>query len=623
MNILMIGNGFDIEHDLPTKYIDFLKYVKDFNEAYLLAKSIPKGVENVKDEYFKNLLADDSRISKLLKTYTDNNLWIEYFETIHQEHLKNKENWIDFESEISSIIQALDGLIKYYDNIHINGNENKSLYYYYIEKLSLIIDKYNLNEDVIKSNIPLLANDLSRLICALEIYIADFVDNKKIVYFNPDIDKIFPDAVISFNYSDTYRRVYAYNRENIKYDFLHGRADKRNFSHAFTNKEEYVKKCLEKNNMVLGIDEYLEDNRKSKEVDFISFKKYYQRIYKQTGNKYKVWLEEISNNPKDENILYIFGHSLDVTDGDVLRDLIKHPQIKTVIYYKSKLQLGQQIANLVKVLDSDTVIEKVYGQNQTIEFREQSERKVINGSEFEIFSDTVMLENIYKINAIDSSFLLAKIRNKIDNKEYTYFHSQESVITLFDVVQKVGLDKLYASKLLNIAYELIDNKGQGKPVQFSDDNWCYMDFRNVFECDSKTKKFIEKINNYNKKNFIMDECFLETYEDGLVEFQRLVKDKTEINKDKYVEILEHILYMFNDRSADMKKLWRILIEVSVGPAKKISKSILKDLIKASTDSYKIFNYNYLLSQIEIDEYYMMQAEAYENAVRQTEDYENL
>lgn len=78
--------------------------------------------------------------------------------------------------------------------------------------------------------------------------------------------------------------------------------------------------------------------------------------------------------------------------------------------------------------------------------------------------------------------------------------------------------------------------------------------------------------------------------------------------------------MFNDHSAVMKKLWRILIEVSVGPAKKISKSILKDLIKASTDSYKIFNYNYLLSQIEIDEYYMMQAEAYENSVMQTEKY---
>jgi len=30
MNILIIGNGFDLAHGLPTKYTDFLEYVKEF-----------------------------------------------------------------------------------------------------------------------------------------------------------------------------------------------------------------------------------------------------------------------------------------------------------------------------------------------------------------------------------------------------------------------------------------------------------------------------------------------------------------------------------------------------------------------------------------------------------------
>ena len=30
MNILVVGNGFDLEHDLPTRYVDFLKFVKNF-----------------------------------------------------------------------------------------------------------------------------------------------------------------------------------------------------------------------------------------------------------------------------------------------------------------------------------------------------------------------------------------------------------------------------------------------------------------------------------------------------------------------------------------------------------------------------------------------------------------
>ena len=76
--------------------------------------------------------------------------------------------------------------------------------------------------------------------------------------------------------------------------------------------------------MVLGIDEYLNDDKKDKEVDFIQFKKYFQRIYKKTGCEYKKWVEEIkSRNEKVdkkeswlreeleglETNLYIFGHS--------------------------------------------------------------------------------------------------------------------------------------------------------------------------------------------------------------------------------------------------------------------------------------------------------------------------
>ena len=30
MNILVIGNGFDLAHGLPTKYTDFLEWIKVF-----------------------------------------------------------------------------------------------------------------------------------------------------------------------------------------------------------------------------------------------------------------------------------------------------------------------------------------------------------------------------------------------------------------------------------------------------------------------------------------------------------------------------------------------------------------------------------------------------------------
>lgn len=33
MNILVIGNGFDLAHGLPTKYTDFLKFVEVINQV--------------------------------------------------------------------------------------------------------------------------------------------------------------------------------------------------------------------------------------------------------------------------------------------------------------------------------------------------------------------------------------------------------------------------------------------------------------------------------------------------------------------------------------------------------------------------------------------------------------
>lgn len=38
-NILIIGNGFDLEHGLPTRYIDFLKFIsKDYEASTVYAR---------------------------------------------------------------------------------------------------------------------------------------------------------------------------------------------------------------------------------------------------------------------------------------------------------------------------------------------------------------------------------------------------------------------------------------------------------------------------------------------------------------------------------------------------------------------------------------------------------
>ena len=191
-------------------------------------------------------------------------------------------------------------------------------------------------------------------------------------------------SVINFNYTNTYGKLYLF-KPNIVLpdymDFIHGRANKSN--------------TIESNNMVLGIDEYLGNDRKNKDVEFIEFKKFYQRIYKQTGCKYKEWADGITHIKqqiddrlkmqyplqipykeipnKYRNRLFIFGHSLDVTDGDILRDLILNDNVYTTIFYHNKDAMGQQIANLVKVIGQDELIRRTGGSTKTIEFKPQQD----------------------------------------------------------------------------------------------------------------------------------------------------------------------------------------------------------------------------------------------------------
>lgn len=593
MKILLIGNGFDIEHDLPTKYVNFLSFVREFQNIYKKLENHSIKVNDIEDSYFKSLFSDNGNlIIEALVQLTFENLWIKYFQMVHQLHLKNKENWIDFESEISDIIKTLDSTLKLYEDEENGSLSNVILLEKFKSKLKLVMGEEGiLEKNNIRKCVGKLLNDLNRLICALEIYIWDYIDYTgcNIEYYNPDINEICPDAVLSFNYSDTYRRVYAHKRTDIDYDFIHGKA-KNNLCHPFS-----IDEFLEKSNLVLGIDEYLPKD--SKEIDFIAFKKYYQRIYKRTGNQYKKWLEQIDEK-KEESKLYIFGHSLDETDGDILRDLINNDKIQVIIYYKDKKVLGQQIANLVKVLNKDKVIEKVYGNNPSIKFVQQREREKIKGSSFEVVSDISKLKQIYKLHTDDAQDILIKLKRKIKNKQLEYFYSQRDVISLYDVLQRIGLSEQYKNPLLNIAYKLMPCGGLKQFEKYSYKSWEYIKYDDSKYYDYYTMKFIDLVNEYNKKNFVQKGGNIETFYEVFEEIKSNILNEDNIDKDKFIEIINHIFYMFHDLSINTEELWTVLVKVAVGPAKEIVKDTLDELIENSDSQLDIVRYHHLISEIQ-------------------------
>lgn len=383
MNILVIGNGFDLAHNLPTKYEHFLKFMYSFLK-YKTAEEEGKGLDlndgedPVYYKYFINLnnrKYDDELAGKIIEELSElasNNIWIEYFTAIYENRKQvGKDGWIDFESEISKVIQVLDDArqgiinqIKYGDGVILLDYQRDVL----VPVIPDINEKVYIELSDIEKYKNILIDNLNRLIRCLEIYLSNYISSIEVTKRLPDIMNLSIDKVLSFNYTDTFKRLY--NKEGtheIEYDYIHGKAD--------------INKTLETCNLVLGIDEYLPENAKDTDNEFIQFKKFYQRIYKRTGCKYLDWVrepefvgqfEEYEFSDSELNI-FILGHSLDVTDKDILSSLINAQNAKTTIFYHDKKAFGKQIANLVKVIGQDNLISRVHGSNATIVFKEQQE----------------------------------------------------------------------------------------------------------------------------------------------------------------------------------------------------------------------------------------------------------
>lgn len=357
MNILVIGNGFDLAHGLPTGYGNFLDFVQAFQRFNEFAET-----ENDDyNAYFTSLKDKKIDIYKEIESHIFSNCWLKHFiDTYKGRQIEGKEGWIDFESEISLVIQNFDSTrLQLKDKISVPKSINN------IKQLRNALFQLEFSPENYKKNKDQFLIDLNRLTRCLEIYLCDYINYKNCKPFR-EISKLNIDKVLSFNYTDTYKKLYdKLESTTVEYDFIHGKA----------SMDNDIDSC----NLVLGIDEYLTGDFMNKDNEFIQFKKFYQRIYKGTGCRYIDWLNDRRNIirttprlPHPDLNIYIYGHSLDVTDADILRRLILENGAKTTIYHHSKEAMGSQIANLVKVIGEDELIKRTDGSNRTIIFQRSS-----------------------------------------------------------------------------------------------------------------------------------------------------------------------------------------------------------------------------------------------------------
>ena len=397
MDILIIGNGFDLANGMKTRYSDFLKFAirikyilekKDIDEELKCDKKIEKilekNCENVRNNIFER--------RDLLETLFLNNVWIDYFVK------KTKcipDRWVDFEEEIGCVIHSIYDE-KNFEDLRLPWTSGDM-----VDCIQKYCEEIGENKDISVEEekeryILILEEHLIRLEKALELYLREYVMQAGIECSVPEVREILEKnkdiQIISFNYTDTIEKYYGINNRSIVY--IHGRLGE---------DTEY-----KKTDLILGIDD--KDDRLIHEMIFLPFYKYCRREIKgashrtkklslelmehtetllkakrfYTENKvemdmieggdkdyqevYAKYLQEFEDRNKKTN-LYIFGHSLAVSDREYLMDFLTNEQIRTTVFFHDEKQKTDQIKNLITMLGRGPFVD--YTSRDRIVFCEQ------------------------------------------------------------------------------------------------------------------------------------------------------------------------------------------------------------------------------------------------------------
>jgi conserved hypothetical protein len=293
--ILILGNGFDIAMGRKTKYEEFIEFTNDLS-------SRKKYIVN-----FRKFIKPYKKIK--LSNYKDNL----YLKFINENKDNLGENWSNLEIMISNLADAIM-YFKENSNDLFNHNVNESDKDYLrrlknklrrtnnaIAKIFVVEKFYEFNstknwnllqrDDALEKLNTEFINQLDLLIELLEIYLSyiDFLDFK--------VNKIKPsptalDAVnglsrsyvLNFNYTNTLGRLF------------HSFKERTHFIHGPINLGRPIGQI---NTMVFGI----EDKEVNVNSDLIPYQKYYQRVVKETGNKFEEFFIKRNYTVKNTSVV--------------------------------------------------------------------------------------------------------------------------------------------------------------------------------------------------------------------------------------------------------------------------------------------------------------------------------
>lgn len=479
MKILVLGNGFDLDHNLPTSYKDFLNFCDyALNIDFLKEEPFDK-LTKIQCEYAK-LLKKNKEIRDTFLSLIKNNPFLNYFSI---EYERQGNNWIDFEREIKNIITEFK-LLEYnlsQSSKYSIDTDKTHIIHEIIEKLGLgRFDTDSWNDSRLSNVHKRLCDALNDFSLALEYYISVFINTTPINSISPDIIEFDADRILTFNYSDTYERIYGGVHWGEIIDHVHGIATD----------------TLEEPNIILGITR---NNYEINANNYVEFEKYFQRITKKTGNEYSKWLTERGVSEKEIEILF-FGHSLDSSDSDIIQELIRNKKTRITILYYNHKSLQDIVANLTEIIGKEDLITAVSGNTPKIIFKQQQKHKSNDTAGIEIERDVRKLYKLYLLDDTSVENLLKKIDHKVNEKDLLYFFNQRKVIDLFEALKYSNVKKYDSKTFFEICkcldFEISERE---KLVYYRYEDWYgETSYGDEIICDEDTKTLIDLINKDNQ-----------------------------------------------------------------------------------------------------------------------------
>jgi hypothetical protein len=426
-NFYLLGNGFDIHHKLPTRYIDMVhicsflldngekkyEFLSDLVEDYLNRHN-DTNIKEYYDQYqsqLKQIRIDSKELYSTI-SILKNNCWFKYIGSL----TRTSERWVDFEIIIQKILKLFESLFRdneyslqfspdncdnhedieysktvyikrfaeYFDNVVGNYDERRRGLLF----RECFIKVEEMNNAYVRYDFPQIVNNLYEhldiLKKVLKYYLTIFVNTVLVdvdesyrsthVPFlgNFDLDN---DHIITLNYTSTVEYLYGIATENVHH--YHGDLHSQ---------------------IVMGINASSEDENNetlTPNTQFIKFKKYYQRFLLDTDSTYSEMMvqhkekqraisefNELLSDQREnsipvsgtnnsfhlyqlfagsdlvssdattryekQNFLFVIGHSLDITDAEIIIELFNECDY-IQIYYHNQVARGDYIENLIRI----------------------------------------------------------------------------------------------------------------------------------------------------------------------------------------------------------------------------------------------------------------------------------